>query len=444
LRYDVITPLKENHGQGCNLNLYAGLVACYNGANQDKTTRSGGVATDFNDFSPRVGFAATLTPRTVLRGGFGISFFPPVSGNSQGMRNGNFVSTLNLTTTPASVTNRLSEGLPAPAPDNPLNPAGTLNVFSMQNRIPYVEQFNLTLQRELVSGLVWNVSYVGTLSRKLAMVAEINQAPPGPGTVQPRRAYYYLLPGVVSIQEMYTAGTADYHSLQTSIEHRFRNGFNLITNYTWGHVIDDHPCRGGCKSGSTAGPFPVSSSNRRLDRGNSDIDLRQRWAMMVSYEPPVASDYKGLAGALLRGWQLNAIAAIQTGQTFSIQNSSARANTGSGDRPIVVGDPYGTPQTPNQWFNLAAFVAQPLYTLGNVGRNTMFGPSMKNLDFSTFKNFRLKEQTSLQFRAEFFDVLNHPNLGQPANALGASNFGVISSTGNYLPRNVQIALKLLF
>ena len=418
LRYDIITPLEEAHGQGCNLNLNAGVVACYDGANKDRTTKSGGVATDFNDFSPRVGFAATLTPRTVLRGGYGISFFPPVAGNSQGMRNGNFVSTLNIATTPAMVTNRLADGLPAPVPDNPLIPAGTLNVFSMQNRIPYVQSFNLTMQRELISGLVWNVSYVGALSRKLAMVAEIDQAPPGPGTVQPRRAYYYLLPGVASIQEMYTAGTADYHSLQTSIEHRFSKGFNLITNYTWGHVIDDHQCRGGCKSGSTAGPFPVSSANRRLDRGNSDIDLRHRWAMMVSYEPPVRSDYTGLAGALLKGWQLNAIAAMQTGQTFSIQNSSARANTGSGDRPNVVGDPYSTPQTPNQWFNLAAFAAQPLYTLGNVGRNTMFGPSMKNLDFSTFKNFRLKEQTSLQFRAEFFNILNHPNLGQPANSLG--------------------------
>src|ERR1700736_5924574 len=297
LRYDIITPLIEAHGQGCNLALAttSALVACYNGANREATTKRGGVAIAFNDFSPRFGFAATLTPRTVLRGGFGISFFPPVAGNSQGMRNGNFVSTLNIATTPAMVTNRLSDGLPAPIPDNPLSPAGTLNVFSMQNRIPYVEQFNLTLQRELVSGLVWNVSYVGALSRKLAMVAEIDQAPPGPGTVQPRRAYYYLLPGVASIQEMYTAGTADYHSLQTSIEHRFSKGFNLITNYTWGHVVDDHQCRGGCKSGSTAGPFPISSANRRLDRGNSDIDLRQRWAMMVSYEPPVGSDYKGWA-----------------------------------------------------------------------------------------------------------------------------------------------------
>lgn len=166
--------------------------------------------------------------------------------------------------------------------------------------------------------------------------------------------------------------------------------------------------------------------------------------MMVSYEPPVGRGRRGVEGALLTGWQFNAIAAMQTGQTFSIQNASARANTGSGDRPNVVGDPYAASQTPNQWFNLAAFAAQPLYSLGNVGRNTMFGPPMRNLDFSTFKNFPLKEQTLLQFRAEFFNILNHPNLGQPANSLGASNFGVISSTGNYLPRNIQIALKLVF
>jgi hypothetical protein len=292
--------------------------------------------------------------------------------------------------------------------------------------------------------MVWNVSYVGSLSRKLAFVAEIDQAPPGPGTVQPRRYYYNLLPGVSSIQEMYTGGTADYHSLQTSLEHRFSKGLNLITNYTWGHVIDDSQCRGGCKSGSTAGPFPVYSPNRRLDRGNSDIDLRQRWAMMISYAPPIRTSSKGVEAALLKGWQLNAVAAIQSGQTFSIQNASARDNTGNGDRPNVIGDPYSGTQTPNQWFNIAAFAPQTLYTLGSVGRNTMFGPPMKNVDFSGFKDFQLKEHTALQFRAELFNVLNHPNFGQPANSLGSGTFGVISGTGNYLPRNIQLALKLLF
>jgi hypothetical protein len=400
------------------------------------------VQTDYNDFSPRFGFAATLTPKTVVRGGYGISFFPPVAGNSQGMRNGNFVSTLNFTTTPATVANQLSSGLPFPIADNPLNPAGTLNVFSMQNRIPYVQGFNLTVERELFSSLVWSVSYVGALSRKLAMVAEIDQAPPGPGDVQSRRAYYYLLPGISSISMMYTAGTADYHSLQTSLEHRFSNGFNLVSNFTWGHVIDDHQCRGGCAN--NVGPFPVLSSNRRLDRGNSDIDLRLRWAMLASYEPPLAKNRSGLQGALLKGWQLNAIAAIQSGQTFSISNASARANTGSGDRPNLVGDPWSTPQTPNQWFNPAAFAAQTLYTLGNLGRNTMYGPPTKNLDLSALKQFHVKENTMLQFRAEFFNVLNHPNFGKPASSLGATGFGVISDTGNYLPRNIQIALKLLF
>ena len=233
------------------MSLTTAQVACYGGANSALITKNGGVAIPYNDFSPRVGFAATLTPRTVLRGGFGISFFPPVDGNSRGMRNGNFVSTLNYTTTPTTVANQLSSGLHYPVPDNPLNPTGgiTLNAFSMGNRTPYVEQFNLTLQRELIPGLVWSVGYVGyvgSLTRKLAFATEINQAPPGPGTVQPRRYFYNLLPGVSSISEMYSGATADYHSLQTSLEHRFSKGFNLITNYTWGHLIDNASCRGGC------------------------------------------------------------------------------------------------------------------------------------------------------------------------------------------------------
>jgi hypothetical protein len=109
-----------------------------------------------------------------------------------------------------------------------------------------------------------------------------------------------------------------------------------------------------------------------------------------------------------------------------------------------VGDPYAVSQSTTEWFNIAAFAAQPLYTLGNVGRNTMYGPPMKDLDFSAFKDFQLREHIALQFRAEVFNILNHPNFGMPGNSLGASNFGVISSTGNYLPRNIQLALKLLF
>src|SRR5204863_9336369 len=135
-------------------------------------------------------------------------------------------------------------------------------------------------------------------------------------------------------------------------------------------------------SGNNVCPVPVVASTRRLGRGKSDIDLRLSWALMASYQLPLAKGRGGLQGALLKGWQINAIAAVQSGQTFSIGNSSPRANTGSGDRPNLVGDPWSTPQTINQWFNTAAFAGQTLYTIGNLGRNTMYGPPMKNLDTS--------------------------------------------------------------
>ena len=322
LRYDIITPLIEAHGQGCNLALGATSadVACANGVNANLTSKSGGVPIDYNDFSPRVGFAATLTSKTVLRGGFGISFFPPVNGNSQGMRNGNYVSTLSFSTTPATVNNRLSDGLPAPIPDNPLNPVGgaTLNVFSMQNRVPYVEQFNLTLEREITSGLVWSVSYVCALSAK---------SPWSPKSTRrcPVRAPFSRAARIIrSSLALPRSRKCTPPALRITTRSRRRSntvsrkGWNLITNYTYGHLIDDHPCRGGCKMGSEAGPFPVMSTNRRLDRGNSDIDLRHRWALMVSYAPPFGAGLHGVAGALARGWQFNAIAVMQSGGTFTV------------------------------------------------------------------------------------------------------------------------------
>ena len=186
MRYDIITPPEEAHGEGSNLNFQTFQIE---NAKVNGISKSGGLAIPYNDFSPRIGFAYSVTPRTVIRGGFGISFFPPVLGNSQGLRNAPFVSTLNITTTPATVANILSAGLPYPTPDDPSNPHGSLNALYMENRMPYVEQYNLTVQREFFSGFVGTVSYVGAGGRKLAMAAETDQAPPGPGPVQQRRHF---------------------------------------------------------------------------------------------------------------------------------------------------------------------------------------------------------------------------------------------------------------
>jgi hypothetical protein len=217
-----------------------------------------------------------------------------------------------------------------------------------------------------------------------------------------------------------------------------------MSNYTWAHLIDDNPGTGGGKPGT--GPFPQVVDNRHIERGNSDIDLRQRWTLLVNYELPFGKNLNGAAGFIAKGWQVNAIAAVQTGLTLTVQNSTNRANTGGGDRPNVIGDPRSGDgiQTVGRWFNTAAFQAQPLNSIGNVGRNTLYGPPLKSLDFSLFKDFKPTERTTLQFRAETFNLTNHPNFGNPGNQLGTAAFGVISDTANALPRNIQFALKLIF
>jgi hypothetical protein len=441
MRYDIITPPSEVHGRGANLNLDNFKIQ---NALVDGISKSGGLSIPYTSVSPRFGFAYSATPRTVVRGGFGVSFFPPVVGNSQGLRNAPFVSTLNITTATNAVSNILSAGLPIPVADNPANPAGSINALYMGNRMPYVLQYNLTVQQDLGSGLVATVSYVGLGGRKLGIAYEINQALPGPGAIQPRRRFYAQLPGISSISEAFTSGNSNFNSLQTSLERRFTHGIGLSTNFTYGHAIDDAPCRGGCKPGNTAGPFPLMSTNRALDRGNSDVDLRLRWIMSATYAPSFHWNGNRFTGALVNNWQFNGILVMQSGPTFTVENSSARANTGSGDRPNVVGNPNDINRSVKQWFNIAAFAPQPLYTLGNVGRNTMYGPPLKQLDFSTFRDFKFKERASLQLRAEFFNILNHPNLGFPGVDLGTSTFGVISDTGNNLARNIQFAAKFLF
>ena len=152
---------------------------------------------------------------------------------------------------------------------------------------------------------------------------------------------------------------------------------------------------------------------------------------------------------MAKGWQFNGVATAQTGNVTTIQTPSNLANTGqTADRPNSTGvnDPNFV-STPTNWFNRAAYWLNAPFTIGTLGRNTMRGPGAYSIDFSAFKEFKLRENYTLQFRAEGFNVLNHPNLGMPNNVFNASptsSFGVIGDTGNYLARNIQFALKLLF
>jgi hypothetical protein len=428
LRYDYYGPNTEVANRISNVDLVQKQIVI---AGQNGVSSSAGVRADWNNFAPRFGFAATITKKTVLRGGYGISFVPNMIASSMALRNPPFVSLYTVTATPLTPLNKLSEGLPAPTPTDPARPTGNLTPVAFDGTTPYVQQYNLTLQQELPGGFVATASYAAALGRKQYIfngAVNVNQPEPGPGSIQPRRPYYSVWPDVSNISIAAPWYNTSYHALQSSLERRFSGGFTMLATYTWAHAIDD---------------FPTMVNDRKVERGNSFLDVRHRFTLSANYDLPFGRGMTGAPGFLLRGWRINAITILSTGIPFTITNGAARANTGTADRPNFVGDPFsGFTRTVQKWFNTAAFAPQPLYTFGNVGRNTMHVPGRKTLDMSVHREFNMTERARLQFRVEAFNLTNTPQFGVPGGALGTATFGVISDAG--LPRNLQLALKLIF
>lgn len=441
VRYDVFTPFTEVRGRLANADLQTGTMLI---PGQNGVSATGNLKTDWKQFAPRFGFAYTLTPKTVIRGGYGITYFPSNFGaNSQLFRNPPYVALYTVATTTLNPVNRVSDGFPVAAPINPAAPVGSIIADSLDLRPSYAQQFNLTVQREFI-GFVATAAYVGVLTRHQTVDYAADIGYPGPGPIAPRRPYYSLFPNVSGISLENSDAVADYHALQLSLEHRFSHGLTAQSTYTFGHSIDDAPPIGGGKPGS--GAFPQLVNNRALERGSSDIDIRQRFVVMTDYELPFGRSATGLAGVFIKGWIANAILVAQTGVPFTVTNASSRANTGGGDRPnrIASGVLSSGQRTVQKWFDTSAFAPQPLYTIGNSGRDILYGPPLRQLDFSLFKQFKPVERLTVEFRAESFNLTNTPNFGIPAVGLGSSSFGTISDTGNSQARQLQFALKLLF
>jgi hypothetical protein len=250
-----------------------------------------------------------------------------------------------------------------------------------------------------------------------------------------------MFPNVNSIPLTQSGGNGNYQGLHLTAEYRAKHGISLLSNYAWSHDIDNY-C--GDESGSCS-PWPQLVNNRHIEKGDSGYDIRHNWATMVGYQLPFGKRLSGFTGALGKGWQVNGIFTVRSGPPMTISDGNGVANTGAGDRPNLVGDWHVAHPTIQEWFNPAAFATQPYFTIGNVGRNTVRSPGATNLDCSLFKSFPLWSDTrKLQFRVESFNILNHPNFDPPDNSLGDNNFGMISSTGNYISREFQFGLRLVF
>ncbi|MEO7145894.1 MAG: hypothetical protein ABI165_20565, partial [Bryobacteraceae bacterium] len=259
------------------------------------------------------------------------------------------------------------------------------------------------------------------------------------GAINPRRPLYGLDSNLSDATYSVSDGLSNYNSLQVSLDKRLGRGLTMLAGYTYSHAIDNVGTDFGGGTGT-----PQDPRYRNLERGNSAFDLRHRFTLSYTYSIPGFRN-KGITGLLLGNWQLNGILVTQTGLPFTPSLSSATVNTGTGSRPNCLADPTlsSGQRSLHDWFNLADFGTPAPYVYGNCGRNTLFGPGRTNLDQSLFKDFPIHERFRVQFRAEAFNLLNHPQFGQPNATIGSSSAGIISSiVGN--PRELQGSLRLVF
>ena len=406
-----------------------------------------GFDADKNNFAPRVGFAWTIgdDQATVLRGGYGVYYdqspLAPAEAlyfNSPFFDNNIFFSLPGL---PLTLNDPFPSFFPFPLPDSAL-------AIQRDLRTGYMQHWNLNVERQIGNNGVAELAYVGSKGTKLLTARDINQ--PAPSVLPPGLPFVPRpIFGFDDIDLLESRANSNYHALQARYQQRLTRGFTALASYTWSKSIDD-----ASNFFSSAGDpnFPQNSFNVAAERGRSNFDVRHRLSASYSYQFPFGeSANEGWERTLLRGWETYGIVTLQSGRPFTVALLSEIDNSGTGrsilgfganDRPNLVGNPELSNRTTLQWFNTAAFAFPPQGTFGNAGRNILDGPGFQNVNMSLVKNTILSESVSLQFRAEAFNLFNHPNFNLPDNFLGSPTFGRITSARD--PRHIQFGLKLLF
>jgi hypothetical protein len=405
---------------------------------------------DWRDFDPRVGFAynpKALGGKTVFRSAYGI--FTQREGQ---------ISWINMATNPPYVTT--SSITINNIPTSPLyfgnfnlaNPYSlataalpSITSTSVNFLDGRVQMWNFDMQQSLTKSLLLDIAYVGNHSSHLALSTTENQRLPGPGATTTNKPY----PAFNGIGLTEPVGDSNYNALEVRVEKRYTNGVQFISSYTYSKCISNGDATGSGEGGSGS-PTIQDPYDLAANRGPCAQDARQRYSLSAIYALPFGKGQAFLSrasrveDAILGGWQINGILTLRTGQPLTVVMSSDVANDGGTTWANVVGNPNaGGARTIYQWFNTAAFVSPAQYTYGDEGRNMVTGPPVNNLDLSLFKVVKVTEHKNFQFRAEFFNALNHPQFAAPAVTLGLPTFGEISSS-LHPARQVQLSLKLLF
>jgi hypothetical protein len=426
--------------------------------------------TKWGNVAPRIGLAYQVSEsqrwQTVLRGGFGVFYDLASSeaGNSVSLDQYPFGSSSFLAGIPygGTVTFPLTPAAAAPAPIVPPNASngGVLVAFNPNLGLPYTLQWNVAVEQALGKQQTMSVSYVGAAGKRLIQTSAI----------------YFPNLNLNAADLVTNAGTSDYNALQLQFQRRLSRGLQALASYSWSHSLDTGSA-GSLGSGSNA----LSALNSNVNRGPSDFDVRNAFSTGLTYDLP-APHGNAFVHTILRGWSSENIVQVRSAPPVDVYYSGfGQLSNGflTNVRPdVVTGQPFylhGTQYPGGKAFNSAAFTSPPLDPAtglpvgqGNLPRNALRGFGATQWDFAVHREFLIHESLKLQFRAEMFNVLNHPNFGPPVGDLGSPSainpqFGQsIQMLGRSLaggnlgsggfdplyqlggPRSIQFALKLLF
>ena len=421
----------------------------------------------YADFAPRFGLAWDPfgNGKTSIRTGFGMFYDAPAIGFLENnlFINPPFVGAINIANT---VFNDPASGTPS-VDTNPQFVKGVATRW----RLPYTEMWSLDVQQELPMRFILDVGYYGNAGKHLIGVVDINQplagayrnaavvaatGEPGPingsntgvlSLVRPFQGY-----GPINVSS--PIFSANYHSLQASLQKHFRGGAQINLNYTWSHALTN--------AGNDFAT-PQQNTNLRAEYGPADFDRRHVFDANFVYEFPWMKSQKGAIGHLVGGWEFSGIVTFNSGLFLSPQgvnidpaglglldpfvNNTSTSNFGSfpPGRPDQTGSPNASaPHTFEQWFNTSVFAdPSPTGNLpGNARRGAIRGPGIERWDLSLFKNIKVTEGSNFQFRLETFNVFNHTNFQQIDTSFTSQTFGSVLSV--HEPRIMQLGLKYNF
>ncbi len=435
------------------------------------------------DLSPRVGLSYQVHSGTVLRANYGIYYDQPAgqaffgnigipNGGAGGVNNNPAGSQPNQsivlnTPNPAPIwTANQATPIFTPALGEPTG-GNIVSIYSVTRnfKTPYVELFGLNLEQTIGKAWMFNVGYVGSVSRHNLVLQDINQnalgADQNPTMVlgpngylfpyqQSTRPYFSQFPNFGIINQINSAASSSYNSLQVTLRSSSWHGLASQFAYAWSHNLDDS---------SVFNTIPQNSLNLKDDWGNANLDIRNHFAAYLNYAIPA---FEHGPKALTQGWEVNSILKFQNGEPVNVLTGQDNSGTAEGeDRASITGPALNTDRSVQshayaQYLNPSSFIVPAPATYGNLRRNQVVGPGFGDVDMSLLKNIPIyKERVRAQFRVEMFNVLNRINLAQPLNNLGyGSAFGWSTSTigvsygapgiGSGEPYNTQLALKIIF